>query len=130
MIRRPPRSTRTDTLCPYTTLFRSATATTCRPGPDGGIVRLPWRHPQRRRLRIRCALPAQSALGPATAAAVGPRRRSGPKPGRTTRSPAVSGADLRDGGIVASDVRRQHAPLSEEWKSGGSGKEGYGRVDV
>src|SRR3546814_1104561 len=26
MIRRPPRSTRTDTLCPYTTLFRSADA--------------------------------------------------------------------------------------------------------
>src|SRR3546814_2849343 len=24
MVRRPPRSTRTDTLCPYTTLFRSA----------------------------------------------------------------------------------------------------------
>src|SRR3546814_20787033 len=24
MFRRPPRSTRTDTLCPYTTLFRSA----------------------------------------------------------------------------------------------------------
>src|SRR3546814_14159199 len=23
MVRRPPRSTRTDTLCPYTTLFRS-----------------------------------------------------------------------------------------------------------
>src|SRR3546814_7032740 len=27
MIRRPPRSTRTDTLCPYTTLFRSVRAT-------------------------------------------------------------------------------------------------------
>src|SRR3546814_7264664 len=27
MIRRPPRSTRTDTLFPYTTLFRSVTAT-------------------------------------------------------------------------------------------------------
>src|SRR3546814_4368272 len=26
MIRRPPRSTRTDTLCPYTTLFRSRRA--------------------------------------------------------------------------------------------------------
>src|SRR3546814_6265990 len=26
MIRRPPRSTRTDTLCPYTTLFRSVAA--------------------------------------------------------------------------------------------------------
>src|SRR3546814_6769442 len=38
MIRRPPRSTRTDTLCPYTTLFRS-------PGhrrrlADRGAVRL------------------------------------------------------------------------------------------
>src|SRR3546814_9428421 len=29
MIRRPPRATRTDTLCPYTTLFRSQ--------PDGEI---------------------------------------------------------------------------------------------
>src|SRR3546814_14279427 len=26
MVRRPPRSTRTDTLCPYSTLFRSAEA--------------------------------------------------------------------------------------------------------
>src|SRR3546814_3073946 len=30
MIRRPPRSTRTDTLFPYTTLFRSAKATSSR----------------------------------------------------------------------------------------------------
>src|SRR3546814_9428213 len=29
MIRRPPRSTRTDTLCPYTTLFRSKAQTSC-----------------------------------------------------------------------------------------------------
>src|SRR3546814_20982260 len=29
MIRRPPRSTRTDTLFPYTTLFRSALAFAC-----------------------------------------------------------------------------------------------------
>src|SRR3546814_5571630 len=29
MIRRPPRSTRTDTLFPYTTLFRSRLATAC-----------------------------------------------------------------------------------------------------
>src|SRR3546814_13496280 len=32
MIRRPPRSTRTDTLFPYTTLFRSA----------AGVVLCPW----------------------------------------------------------------------------------------
>src|SRR3546814_11910881 len=31
MIRRPPRSTRTDTLFPYTTLFRSVSG--CEPGP-------------------------------------------------------------------------------------------------
>src|SRR3546814_6778948 len=29
MMRRPPRSTRTDTLVPYTTLFRSAACTLC-----------------------------------------------------------------------------------------------------
>src|SRR3546814_16711910 len=33
MIRRPPRSTRTDTLFPYTTLFRSRFALDQRPGP-------------------------------------------------------------------------------------------------
>src|SRR3546814_966297 len=33
MIRRPPRSTRTDTLSPYTTLFRSARVGSARPGP-------------------------------------------------------------------------------------------------
>src|SRR3546814_2588239 len=32
MIRRPPRSTRTDTLFPYTTLFRSVPRSGCRPG--------------------------------------------------------------------------------------------------
>src|SRR3546814_16177343 len=33
MIRRPPRSTRTDTLLPYTTLFRSVLSTIARPNP-------------------------------------------------------------------------------------------------
>src|SRR3546814_5424580 len=36
MIRRPPRSTRTDTLLPYTTLFRSPPA---RNGTTNGLVR-------------------------------------------------------------------------------------------
>src|SRR3546814_3425562 len=34
MIRRPPRSTRTDTLCPYTTLFRSDEVL----GDDSGVT--------------------------------------------------------------------------------------------
>src|SRR3546814_15502847 len=35
MIRRPPRSTRTDTLFPYTTLFRSPTGLSLRRGASG-----------------------------------------------------------------------------------------------
>src|SRR3546814_3929859 len=46
MIRRPPRSTRTDTLCPYTTLFRSPGfgSTTCDYAPysDSVSLRLPY----------------------------------------------------------------------------------------
>src|SRR3546814_14270057 len=37
MIRRPPRSTRTDTLFPYTTLFRSRLVL-IQPGPRGNTV--------------------------------------------------------------------------------------------
>src|SRR3546814_1999624 len=37
MIRRPPRSTRTDTLCPYTTLFRSAGALHLSQNEEGTI---------------------------------------------------------------------------------------------
>src|SRR3546814_666517 len=49
MIRRPPRSTRTDTLCPYTTLFRSEI---------GGAVRRshpPYADALSRQLRLRAA---------------------------------------------------------------------------
>src|SRR3546814_20139244 len=42
MIRRPPRSTRTDTLFPYTTLFRSAPASGQQ--PEGGPETLPFGH--------------------------------------------------------------------------------------
>src|SRR3546814_12336607 len=49
MIRRPPRSTRTDTLFPYTTLFRS------RGRPSGGRTET-WRHPlgARRTVAVDC----------------------------------------------------------------------------
>src|SRR3546814_4498858 len=40
MIRRPPRSTRTDTLFPYTTLFRSPGADRRRPDPWRAVGRL------------------------------------------------------------------------------------------
>src|SRR3546814_14306099 len=38
MIRRPPRSTRTDTLFPYTTLFRSAAGGCVRKGERGHTI--------------------------------------------------------------------------------------------
>src|SRR3546814_12248087 len=40
MIRRPPRSTRTDTLFPYTTLFRSFTNPLLSSGPDPWITQV------------------------------------------------------------------------------------------
>src|SRR3546814_10722981 len=44
MIRRPPRSTRTDTLFPYTTLFRSGSCNRAEPsGTAGATHRLPHR---------------------------------------------------------------------------------------
>src|SRR3546814_5079584 len=42
MIRRPPRSTRTDTLFPYTTLFRS----TIRTRTQAGLSRKRWESPK------------------------------------------------------------------------------------
>src|SRR3546814_6621787 len=41
MIRRPPRSTRTDTLLPYTTLFRSGLAADTQMGPLANARRIP-----------------------------------------------------------------------------------------
>src|SRR3546814_8501326 len=41
MIRRPPKSTRTDTLFPYTTLFRSSTRTTLLCSPRGRVSTWP-----------------------------------------------------------------------------------------
>src|SRR3546814_11709184 len=45
MIRRPPRSTRTDTLFPYTTLFRSRNRSHDRAAPDYAGVRDKGQHP-------------------------------------------------------------------------------------
>src|SRR3546814_1820053 len=45
MRRRPPRSTRTDTLFPYTTLFRSASP--ARPAPSGSSLLSTERRPPR-----------------------------------------------------------------------------------
>src|SRR3546814_4822439 len=64
MIRRPPRSTRTDTLFPYTTLFRSAhAAPTSRPGNAETALR-------RARARDCRLCPAAACRGPRARQAV------------------------------------------------------------
>src|SRR3546814_16345571 len=85
MIRRPPRSTRTDTLFPYTTLFRS------RP-PEYGRHGRP---PRRRHRRARCgrrAPPDRHArrwplAKPDRTAAAPPRRPPAPAGGRAAALP-------------------------------------------
>src|SRR3546814_5093924 len=78
MIRRPPRSTRTDTLFPYTTLFRSALR-------DGGLRRDadpggrgPARQQPRQARQLSGALPDQ--LVPAVVGLAEPRQARRPQP--------------------------------------------------
>src|SRR3546814_2067592 len=57
MIRRPPRSTRTDTLFPYTTLFRSRRTVLRRPREAQKESRARgWRRAERTDLCVQCIL--------------------------------------------------------------------------
>src|SRR3546814_7061269 len=100
MIRRPPRSTRTDTLFPYTTLFRSATQ---RQYPMGGRVgeRAGAAPKQKRRSPAKRKAPAPGAWNggqPSVRHAGGNRgvniRATGGNPG----SPRI-----REGGLAPGD---------------------------
>src|SRR3546814_11173502 len=88
MIRRPPRSTRTDTLFPYTTLFRSAdgrphhSGDRAPPGhraqgrPDRGHGRRPHRRPGHPRRADRAGRPVRGA-GTAAIPRLSRRRQDG-----------------------------------------------------
>src|SRR3546814_7049076 len=87
MVRRPPKSTRTDTLFPYTTLFRSARA----PAPAAGSDRR--RHPRRRAQRVEC-VEGSSAARPLLAHGVAALRRAcsgGPRRPREGRQGGAEG---------------------------------------
>src|SRR3546814_13472749 len=65
MIRRPPRSTRTDTLFPYTTLFRSTAAIS--PSASPRALALAERNPMKRKRSVGSpdsVSAAMAALGP------------------------------------------------------------------
>src|SRR3546814_3678969 len=98
MIRLPPRSTRTDTLFPYTTLFRSRRT----------VHRLPA--PPARRARSHRGAPARTRTGRPLAARRGNRARRAA--GRDT--PADAGAA---GGVVAGVLRALVAAPRRDRKS-------------
>src|SRR3546814_19432397 len=88
MIRRPPRSTRTDTLFPYTTLFRSR-------NPLG--------------LRHRTSARVAECPGPAAFKGL---RRAGPQPAAAASPAAVAGGDpaLAADGARGARPRRRRLP--------------------
>src|SRR3546814_3080467 len=99
MIRRPPRSTRTDTLFPYTTLFRSLSD---RAGAQG--IRRHRRFPRARHFALRAdaALPALSR-----------HRRNDPAAGKGLRDARVGQAAISPaGGGDMSDVSGPFLPKS------------------
>src|SRR3546814_14638587 len=122
MIRRPPRSTRTDTLFPYTTLFRSwkapprpADAAACggrhlcrQDRQGGGASRLP---PKRRTGRTR-----HPCLQSRARCVLRDRGRAGENP---------CGGNLGGNGHPGEDTGR-----TPDWKRGARGKGGNVRVDV
>src|SRR3546814_11670870 len=99
MLRRPPRSTRTDTLFPYTTLFRSGHGAGRRPRRGGrpslpGLAGLQGRQGRRHHPR-RAARPLAPAGG-VELRPLAPRRRRLPLllPGRPGRRRRRVGAEL------------------------------------
>src|SRR3546814_3503073 len=105
MIRRPPRSTRTDTLFPYTTLFRSEAAAR-------------WETPSMKELDRRTLLAAAtlgSMLAPASSAGASPR-----KFGLEAASKGIATFQAVHEGLGSIDVRLFDfggAPRSEEHTS-------------
>src|SRR3546814_14535248 len=118
MIRRPPRSTRTDTLFPYTTLFRSEKAGVIphiRSAATAWSPLLPLRRPsppQRAPLNLRVEL----HVGPRPARTSSPLRRQQMSDGsdKAAREDA-----LRRGRQIRSDiaVRSEERRAGTEWVS-------------
>src|SRR3546814_17470462 len=118
MIRRPPRSTRTDTLFPYTTLFRSDLALELFDqivGVDGRVVAggiaglggdvvLFWMHGHRSEWESRKRWPATAGRAAEARARPGRRpagwmwgpRRKNPRPGRAWESQEIGRATGRE----------------------------------
>src|SRR3546814_11903684 len=124
MIRRPPRSTRTDTLFPYTTLFRSRNPARCRSlaapigphrargekghrGADRPLSASPprRRHAARRKDRGRMDERADSG------------RRPPARPGKADRGAAGSSEERRVGKECVSTGKSEREPYNQQKKN-------------
>src|SRR3546814_13557480 len=122
MIRRPPRSTRTDTLFPYTTLFRSLRGMPFRPWLSGPSVSFATHeHAHRflwRRLRGPQATGARDRGGGARA-----------NPGRYSRGRApvvrrLGGRGVEPGRFGSPFPTASGGRVWMDWEGGGGGREG------
>src|SRR3546814_13637357 len=99
MIRRPPRATRTDTLFPYTTLFRSVEAIEAAPHARGNVRHR--RHPQRQIDRL--LLPANVERPAVHDIEENPPLRAGRRLEHTDDLPCAAVAHPDSGRIRAAD---------------------------
>src|SRR3546814_981470 len=116
MIRRPPRSTRTDTLFTYTTLFRSTTSPSCARSPTTSsfcATAALWRRGRRRRCSTRRStlIPRRSSLRcRASGWSGGARLRSVPT-AALRRSPSIPTADCsRSAACRRGGTSSRHCP--------------------
>src|SRR3546814_19200070 len=110
MIRLPPRSTRTDTLFPYTTLFRSNRPPARSPAPGGAERRWP---------RNACGRARLPAFAERAGLAAG---RAGIQPGR-----ADTGTTGRLGGAATATGRRAEEKTASQAHVTGHDTEGSNR---
>src|SRR3546814_10930511 len=99
ILRRPPISTRPDTLCPYTTLFRSALRSRTAEARGGGVGRISGED------RDRLGPPDPFLCPPALSAREGSAHRR--HLDRARRRPRRRARPLHGGGAVAEGDRRK-----------------------
>src|SRR3546814_17510410 len=118
MIRRPPRSTRTDTLFPYTTLFRSRQNRRARPRGDGRSRRHPHQSDLREDLLMILDTRRRAAIGAGIAALVIAAGAGGYLLGRPAdQESAAAGSDERSvGKVCVGTCRARWAPYHTQKK--------------
>src|SRR3546814_19202577 len=123
MIRLPPRSTRTDTLFPYTTLFRSALVAGLKLFGGGQhlveIYRPGWRSPEHSLILAEVAVPAVGRLARIGAHFITPARHLADERLRVGIGRFTAAQDMLN--IAATDILRQRDAAAAHRQTHGRG---------